>query len=270
MFRIQGARLLIVTAVAGGISSNAIAQNWQQPKTCPASSYTRGFDGCLHRTPGAVLAGCKERRKECDGSGPPQPTPISYITATPSEVNAAIICDIAAAAKATKGKKLDLSEAIISGDLSFTLVTKNSAGASLAIAAIPVFTGATVSPSLAASSITTQTVQVDNSFSVAPAELTACDHPSPNNWLLSNVITAPLSGQDITQVTEAVSFIVTKQASAGLKLAIIPVSIGPQFSGENDKTQKVCLLFDFTKPNKPGKATCSGGGGGDQKNNNNN
>jgi hypothetical protein len=62
----------------------------------------------------------------------------------------------------------------------------------------------------------------------------------------------------ITKVNEAVSFIVTRQASAGLKLNIIPIAIGPQLSNESGKTQKVCLLFDFRKPppTHPGNASC--------------
>jgi hypothetical protein len=267
MVRLPSISFLLIICIGGAIRISA-AQDWQQ-KTCPASEYSVGFDGCLHRSPGAVLAGCKPRRDNCPGKAGPA-TPVSYVTATPSQVNTALICDIAQAAKATKGKNPDLSKAVITGDLSFNLVTKSSSGASLAIAAIPVFTGASVAPSLAASSITTQTVQTDNSFVVAPSELSTCDHYSPNNWLLSNVVTSPLKGQQITQVTEAVSFIVTRQGSVGLKLNIIPVSIGPQFSDENDKTQKICLLFDFTNPNKPSKASCPGGGGGNNNNGKNN
>jgi hypothetical protein len=60
---------------------------------------------------------------------------------------------------------------------------------------------------------------------------------------------------------------VTNQDKAGINLNIIPVSIGPQFSGENDKTQKVCILFDFSKqPVKPGEVmtSCPSSSGGGQ------
>jgi hypothetical protein len=102
---------------------------------------------------------------------------------------------------------------------------------------------------------------VDNAFKIAPSELSTCTHHSPNNWLLSQVVTAPLNGWQTTQVTEAVTFVVTRQGGAGLNLNIIPVSIGPQFSGETDKTHKICILFDFTNPKNPGKPSCSSGGG---------
>jgi hypothetical protein len=255
MFKVFGC--LIIAALLGEFCSAADAQNFQF-KTCPASYYALGFDGCLHRNPLSVLEGCRPRNNECPGEKQPS-KPLPYVTATPSQVSAALACDLAQAAAATKGQQLDFSKAVITGTLSFSLVTKNSAGASLAIAAIPVFTGASVAPSLAASSITSNTVQVDNTFKVAPSELVTCDHHSSNNWLLSEVITSPLKGFEITQVTEAVSFVVTRQGSAGLKLNIIPISVGPQFSNENDKSQKICLLFDFTNPKQPAKASCSAG-----------
>ncbi len=162
-----------------------------QDRSCPGSNYTRGFDGCLHRTPPAVLKGCKERRNECidrSGSSDQQQRPVVYSTATPSQVANAIVCDIADAARATAGRPVDLKRAVITADITFTLVKKSSAGASLAVGAIPVFSAATVAPSLEASRITSETDTTKNSIKVDPAPLSPCPHASPNRWLTSNVI----------------------------------------------------------------------------------
>jgi hypothetical protein len=175
-------------------------------------------------------------------------------------VNAAIQCDIAAAAKQTKGKPVDFSTAVIKGALTFSEVKKSSAGVSLSVPAIPVFLNASVAPSLSASSLTSTTRSTITNFGVAPAELSLCDYSSNNQWLTSQAIMNPVKGQTISTVTEAVSFVVTRQGSAGLKLNIIPISIGPQFSGEEDNTHQICLLFDFTKnPDPKEKASCPGG-----------
>jgi hypothetical protein len=53
-------------------------------------------------------------------------------------------------------------------------------------------------------------------------------------------------GLNITKVTTVVTFVVTKQASAGLKLNIVPVSIGPSVSEGSTNTQKLSLTFDFS------------------------
>jgi hypothetical protein len=191
---------------------------------------------------------------------------VPYILATPSQVTAALVCDIAAAAH-KKGEAVDISKATITADLTFSLVTKNSAGVSLAIAAIPVFTGASAAPSLSLSGMTGQTLVATSSIIVDPAQLEICDHSSPNDWLTSEAVTRTLPrGVSVAQIAEAVQFIVTKQGSAGLKLNIIPISIGPQFSDETDKAQKICLLFDFNKapgakPQKPECPSAVTGGG---------
>ena len=248
----------VVVLIGGGFSTTANA--WDTDKLqCPASDYAISFDGCYHRFPNAVLKGCKERHNECPGVKKSAP-PVAYITATPSQVNAAIQCDIAAAAKQTKGKPVDFSTAVIKGALTFSEVKKSSAGVSLSVPAISVFLNASVAPSLSASSLTSTTRSTITNFGVAPAELSLCDYSSNNQWLTSQAIMNPVKGQTISTVTEAVSFVVTRQGSAGLKLNIIPISIGPQFSGEEDNTHQICLLFDFTKnPDPKEKASCPGG-----------
>lgn len=49
----------------------------------------------------------------------------------------------------------------------------------------------------------------------------------------------------LTKVTKEVAFVVTRQNTAGLRLNIVPVSIGPQISGSSEKTQKVNLTLDW-------------------------
>jgi hypothetical protein len=141
----------------------------------------------------------------------------------------AIRCDIAAAAKDTKGKAQDLSKVVITGKLTFSLVKKNSVGASLAVAAIPVFAG-TIAPSLEASRLTENTESDEVDFTAHAGSLTPCEHSSSRNWLTSKAIlrdTLDGGGLTINKVTTIVSFVVTYQKSAGLKLNIIPVTIGP-------------------------------------------
>jgi hypothetical protein len=209
--------------------------------------YTRGFDGCPHRLPWAVLQGyphinCTPNQS---GEGPPPPRPVFSI-ATPSQVVTALECDFSAAATATRGKGTDISKAIISGVLTFTFVTKNSVGASLTIPAIPVFSAASVAPSLDASRLTNTMQSDEYSIKVVPAELPACPNPSANGWLTSKVMIDTIGGMHVTKVKTDLSFVLTNQGSAGLKLNIIPVAIGPQISSSNEKTQKVSLIFDFT------------------------
>jgi hypothetical protein len=209
--------------------------------------YTRGFDGCPHRLPWAVLQGyphinCTPNQS---GTGTPPPPPVFGI-ATPSQVITTLECDFSAAATATRGKAMDISKAIISGVLTFMFVTKNSVGASLTIPAIPVFSAASVAPSLDASRLTNTMQSDEYSIKVVPAELPACPDPSPNGWLTSKVMLDTIGGMHVTKVKTDVSFVVTKQGNAGFKLNIIPVAIGPQVGASSEKTQKVSLTFDFT------------------------
>jgi hypothetical protein len=243
-----------------------------QSKNCPISgNYTVGFDGCYHRTPGAVLSGCVARNSDCGhATGPQAPVAArnaaAYTLATPSQVTAALVCDIAAAAKKA-GQAVDIGKALISANLTFSLVNKASTGVALAVGAIPIFAGGNIAPSLNLSSIQGTTTVSTTSIVVDPTHLQVCDHASPNDWLTSEVVTKSLPvGVSVAQITESVQYIVTKENSAGLKLNIIPITIGPQMSNEVDKAQQICLLFDFSKTlgSKPDAAKCSSapGGGG--------
>jgi hypothetical protein len=123
---------------------------------------------------------------------------------------------------------------------------------------------------LDASHITSETLQGTTSITVDPAQLVPCEHSSPNLWLTSEVVTGPLpKAVTVIKVTLAVQFVVTKQATAGLNLNIIPIAIGPQFSSENDKTQKICLLFNFdrTAEGVKAKPSCQSGSGSSGNNN---
>ena len=237
-----------------------------QDKTCPKSNYTVGPDGCLHRFPWAVLKGCRERRGECGLGEVLSSKPPAYTLATPIQVANAIVCDIAAAVKATKGKEreVDFSKAAIRGELTFSEVTKTSAGASLKVPAIPVFSGASATPSLDASRVSSQMLSGVTLFKVDPAQLTPCTSSSRNQWLTSQAVIGLLPEHfDVIKFTVAVQFVLTKQASAGLNLNIIPVSIGPQFSSGSDRTQKICLLFNFDKTAQAAdlKPSCQSGQG---------
>jgi hypothetical protein len=222
-----------------------------QDLNCPISgNYSVGFDGCYHRTPSAVLQGCRQRRDDCGHSpGAPAQTAANspYKLATPSQVTAALVCDIAQAAK-KPGQAVDLTKALISAKLTFSLVHKTSSGASLSIGAIPIFTGADIAPSLKLASIKTATTVATTSIVVEPAHLQTCDHSSPNDWLTSQVVTKALpQGVSVAKITESVEYIVSQEDSAGLKLNIIPISIGPDVSSETKKSQQIRLLFDFSK-----------------------
>lgn len=241
-----------------------------QERACPiAGNYSVGFDGCYHRNPQAVLAGCANKRNDCGhkpGREAQQASSPPYTLATPSQVTAALVCDIAAAVRDKHSSVL--ATALITADITFSVVNKTSKGVALTIGAIPVFTGADIAPSLNLSGLTSVSQVGTTSITVDPAHLQPCDHKSPNKWLTSQVVTELLAeGVKLNQITEQVQFIVTNQSSAGLKLNIVPVAFGPQFSGETDKAQRICILFDFTKtPGKtPDKAQCpsvvSAGGG---------
>jgi hypothetical protein len=235
---------------------------YAQQKNCPIkNNYSVGFDGCYHRYPAAVLSGCVARNSDCGhtaGSAATNATNLPYTLATPSQVTAALVCDIAAAAH-KQGQAVDISKALITANLTFSLVNKTSKGASLAVGAIPVFTGATVAPSLSLTSIKGETTTTTTTIVVDPKALQTCAYSSPNDWLTSEAVTKSLpTGVTVAQITESIQYIVTTQGSAGLKLAIIPISIGPQLSDEIDKAQQICLLFDFSKTGtKPDQAKCA-------------
>src|ERR1700746_1118419 len=114
--------VLSVAASLVGISSIASADD----KNCPINgNYSVGSDGCYHRYPAAVLNGCAARRNDCGHAvGAPARTAAAapYSLATPSQVTAALVCDIAAAAK-KKDQAVDIAKALITADLTFSLVT---------------------------------------------------------------------------------------------------------------------------------------------------
>jgi len=229
---------------------------YAQDKNCPIkNNYSVGLDGCYHRNLPAVLNGCLARRNDCGHAASPgaaSAANLPYTLATPSQVTAALVCDIAAAAH-KKGQAVDISKALITASLTFSLTNKASTGASLTVGAIPVFTGATIAPSLSLTSIKGETTTATTSIVVDPTALQTCAYSSPNDWLTSEAVTKSVPvGVTVAQITESIQYIVTTQGSAGLKLAIVPISIGPQMSNE-------------TPGSKPDPAKCSsapGGGGG--------
>jgi hypothetical protein len=239
--------------VAASLGMILLAAASTSSRSAPAQApngYTVGFDGCFHRLPWAVLQGYP--KKPCAAPVPQNNAklpPVVFRTTTPGQVMASLECDVAAAAKATKGKTMDFSNALISGTLTFSLVTKNSKGVSLAVAAIPVFSNASLAPSLDASRLTETTQSDAFKFTLDPAALTPCASASTNNWLSSKVV-MDIGGLKMDTYTTEVDFVVTDQGSAGLKLNIVPVAIGPQVSSSEVNTQKLILVFDYTK--KPG------------------
>jgi hypothetical protein len=242
------------TLFVGGIAySNA----WSAPVPF---GYVKGADGCLHRNPLSVLQGLP--RIPCTPQTIKGPPPV-FSTATPSQVIAALDCDLAAAAKATKGKAPDLSKATVTGSLTFSFVTKNSAGASLSVAAIPVFSSASLTPSLDASRLTETTLSDVYSLKVDTAALAPCASSSTNNWLTSRVVlnAGDHSATNVTKLQTDVAFVVTKQGSAGLKLNIVPIAIGPQVSSSNVNTQKLSLTIDFSSRATPAQPSAKPGGG---------
>jgi tetratricopeptide (TPR) repeat protein len=176
-----------------------------------------------------------------------------YKLATPNQVLAALACDLAAAARSSRGKATELSKAVIDGALTFTLVGKDSLGATLAVGAIPVFSQASVAPSLDAQRLTSTSESNVYTFTVDPAALQSCEYSSLNNWLTSRAMIDQIGGIRVGNVKIDVSFVLTTKFDGGLKLNIIPVTIGPQASSSSEHTQKVSLTFDFTK--KPAAAS---------------
>jgi hypothetical protein len=248
MFAIRLAAVALVTSSFAFPANAQLSKNGAIPK-----GYFRDGNGCLHRTPKSVLEG-KPQIQNCIGSpagSTPAPQKPIYTLATPAQVIAALDCDFSAAAQATKGKPMDISKAVVTGSIKFSLVTKDSKGISLSVAAIPVFTGASIAPSLDASNLTETTLSDEYTISVDPAALTQCANPSTNRWLTSKVIIDTAGPTKVDKLETKVSFVVTKQAGAGLKLNIVPVSIGPQFSNNNINSQALSLVFDFKKKDTP-------------------
>lgn len=235
------------------LSGCVVVSNVALSRSRAPEGYFWGDDNCLHRFPQAVLQGLPAKRKVCEPPPPPRegkvqnPTPPVFVIATPSQVIAALECDFSAAARETKGRRLDLSRAVISGKLTFSLVRKDTKGISLTVQAIPVFAAGTAAPSLEASRLTDTTSSTQYQFNVDPAALIACADPSSNNWLTSTMMSDLLQGGGITitQHNTELQFVLTRKNTAGLKLNIVPVSIGPQIEGQTVNTQKLELTFSW-------------------------
>jgi hypothetical protein len=240
-------RFIILVAIAFLHSiSLAVAQPpWTKQNIPPG--YTLGNDGCPHRTPPAVLQG-KERIACTPNQGGAPPPPVTYITASPAQVLAALECDFADAVKATKGKPTDLATAVMSGSIKFAFVTKKSSGASLAVAAIPVFSSALTAPSLEASRLTDVTYSDEWTIKIDPKAVSACANPSSNKWLTSKVVLGNPGHVKIEKFVTKVSFVLTTKGGAGLNLNIVPISIGPKFSSENSNSQSLDLTIDYQPP----------------------
>jgi hypothetical protein len=252
--------ILLATTLAALISVCPSASAQKRNNCSVPSGYFRdNIGGCLHRYPNSVLQGLPLRWNECnkqcirpDGAPAQSDKPPVYTLTTQSEVMATLECDFLAASKDARVRDV-LSKAAITGSLTFTLVTKNSVGASLTVAAIPVFPSTSIAPSLDASRLTNTTESDKISISIDPAATSQCDHQSNNKWLTSKVMVDQFGQIRIDKIETEVSFVLTTQGSAGLKLNIVPVAIGPQLSGSYEHTQKLSLTFDFSK--KPALAS---------------
>jgi hypothetical protein len=260
---------LCVTAAllaASGLSPS-VAQ--APTKNCPLSDYSPGVDGCLHRHVDAVFKGCKERRNEC--GKPPGSAPQVVGFADAGKVSAQFACDLSAAQTATNEKKTDFAKATIVGQFTFASVDKNTAGLNVSakipagvLGGIPIFAaGASFSPSIAASSISQVSSKTIQGFSFPAGTKFGCGNSAPSkpNWLLADV--SPDFPSDT--VNKEISFVLTKQSSAGIGFNIVVVSFSPQIEGKSDKTQQICLLFNWKPdPAHPAKPTCSSGGKDDK------
>jgi hypothetical protein len=207
----------------------------EQCSVAPRGYYC-GPDHLLHRTPKGLQQGLELRQESCNQ--PVRSAKPTYSLATPAQVLAALDCDFAAAARATKGRANDISKAVITG-------TK---GLSLNVTAIPVFAAGSMAPSIDASNLTETTSSDEISISVDPGALTQCKTASADNWLLSKLLFG--SGTiHVDKLNPKIEFVVTKDASAGLKLNIVPVfvTLGPQLSSKYVNTQSLSLVFDFKK-----------------------
>jgi hypothetical protein len=200
---------------------------------------------CYHRTIPALF-NCVDRGNQRCTAAAAKPQEL----ASPGTVNTAINCGLADARKRTKGKAVDLSKAItITEDLTFTLVSNSGIGGSLAFG-IPVYPGVSVGPNLTDLNKVTNTSQITNSFTIPKL-----DDLNPNcnkinshaDWL-DYVIVSPDPGQTLSRVAVGLEFYVSKSQNDSLSINIFALKIGPQFTNEDDKTQKACFTFDFEKP----------------------
>jgi hypothetical protein len=211
---------------------------------CRTPCYSDGTAKCYHRTFSA-FGHCVDRENQRCAAGVKPQELVSAET-----VNTAISCALVDARKRTKGKTVDLSKArTITEDLTFTLVSNNGIGGSLAFG-IPVYPGVSVGPSLSDLNSVTDTSQITNSFTIPRLDdlNPKCTNITSRADWLDYVIVSPDPGQTLSRLTVGVEFYVSKSNNDSLNINIFAVKIGPQFTNENDKTQKACLTFDFEKP----------------------
>jgi hypothetical protein len=185
-------------------------------------------------------------------------------------VNTGINCGLVDARARTKGKAVDLSKAAtITEDLAFTLVSSSGAGGSLAFG-IPVFSGVSVGPSLSDLKKTMNTSQITNSFKIPKLDdlkPASCSNIKSDASWLDYVIVSPDLGQSLSRLTVGLEFYLSKSSNGSVSINVFALKIGPQFTSEDDKTQKACLTFDFEAPKPDGskQETCQiGSSGGNQ------
>jgi hypothetical protein len=219
-----------------------------QPK-----GYYYDDSGCLRRH-WVYVGNLPSRSTECDPrkrrTNVPPPL---YLTVDQEAVERAITCDIAHATHRSKGHPGDLAKAEISGTLTYSLVSKSSAGVGLTFPAIPVFIGA-FQPALEASRISEQTSVATTEFSINAVDAKCLKGASASNpsWLANLVQRQSIDGFKRKKMERKLDFVVTRQGKAGLKLNIVPIAIGPQFDNTQTNSQKLHLTINY-EPKKEGK-----------------
>jgi hypothetical protein len=243
----------IVLAIAAILTSYLVSTaNAQQncPLTaenyvCRTPCYSNDKATCYHRTLGVLLT-CQDRgNQQCTAAAAKPKELVSAET-----VNTAISCALVDARNRTKGKAVDLAKATtITEELTFTLVSNSGIGGSLAFG-IPVYPGVSVGPSLSALNSVSNTSQITNSFTIPKLDdlKPTCNKINSRADWLDYVIISPDPGQNLSKLTVGLEFYVSKTSNDSLSINIFAIKIGPQFTDENDKSQKACLTFDFQKP----------------------
>jgi hypothetical protein len=198
---------------------------------------------CYHRTL-PVLLKCKDL-----GSQTCAPAAKFDRLASVDKVNTAISCGIVEARALMEANKVDLSKVTLTEDLTFTLVSNSGLGGSVAFG-IPVYPGVSVGPSLSELNSVANTSQVTNSFTIPKLDALKpnCEKINSHADWLNYVIVKPDEGQQRSRLAAGLEFYVSHTNNDSLSINIFALKIGPQFTNENDQTQKVCLTFDFEKP----------------------
>ena len=281
----RNTRLALAAMAVLGLdpAGNALAQEAcpvnAENYVCRTPCYGPGSAGtCLHRTVAALFnPKCTDLGStKCSSS---TPKPVSVIST--STVNTAINCGLAAVLEhPPKGASVDLSNAAITEDLTFTLVSNSGVGGNLSFG-VPVFSGVSIGPSLSDLNKLENTSEITNSFKIQkwsdlkPKECKGLK--SDTSWL-SYAVLAPDPGQELTRLAVGLEYSVSRSVDGSISINILALKIGPQVTYENDKAQKVCLTFDFSAKSgdpQPPKAdaakaapSCqfasSGGSGGSQ------